>query len=93
MQRDGWWTVTQPVGTALITVVSQDESLIDEILDTARVIEVDQHGCPVEDPIQGTEFIRPDPAFDLATVQAVDSIAVCRYVIGAVSPRRRVCPA
>ena len=81
-ERNGWLTVREPVGAAMVEIVSQDETLIDDILATASVVSFDQFGCPVSDPIQAGDFVRPAEPFDIGEVDSVVEIAVCRYLVG-----------
>lgn len=52
-----------------------------QVLGSVRTVEVDHNGCEATSPVQAIELVRPDP-FDIASIDAVTSIAVCQYVRG-----------
>jgi hypothetical protein len=73
-----------------VTIDDAHRDLAERILATAHVVRRDQNGCtptsPLQDPLAG----RPTPAFDVSSLDGVDSIAVCQYVLG--DPRTVVGP-
>lgn len=81
-RSDGEWTrIVRDVGGARISLLA-DAAHLDEarrVVESARVVASDQHGCPTQAAIQAGGFVRPRPAFDLATLAAVERIAVCQY--------------
>ena len=81
-ERDGWTVVRKQVGSALVSVTVEDPQLAEDILATATVVTEDFNGCLARDPIQSTTFERPAPPYDLATIDRVDSMSVCKYPIG-----------
>ncbi|MCW2792187.1 MAG: hypothetical protein JWO76_1285 [Nocardioides sp.] len=75
------WTLTSRTVdgvTVSLLVDSSTADLGDRILGSARTFETDQSGCDASSPVQAERFVRPEP-FDLARVDAVDSISVCQY--------------
>jgi hypothetical protein len=78
----GWTTITRAVGSTHVemTTDSAHEDLARQVLATAHVVDVDQNGCAVTSPIQAAHAVRPDPAFDVTSLNGVDSIAVCQYL-------------
>lgn len=86
---DGWTRVRKTIGSTQLTLF-YDEKHAEEaeaILDSARRISVDHHGCTVRSPIQQGGFVRPSEPFDIAAIEEVESITVCQYALGA-PPRR-----
>ena len=81
-QVDGWWIVEQPVGHVLVKAVGTDRSLVDRIVASATEVSDDSGGCSPHSPLQGPGFPRPQPAFDLAQLDGVDTITVCQYSRG-----------
>lgn len=72
-----WVTVSRPVGSAYVSVtvpVGQEQDAWD-ILDSARVVDVDPNGCPVRLPGG------PPAAGSLADLAGAASAAVCQYVL------------
>lgn len=81
----GDWTLTRrTVGDVVVSLLT-DTSTADQIapiMGSVRESEVDASGCATTSPIQShTEFARPEPGFDVTTVDDVDSIVVCHYAI------------
>ena len=72
-----------------LTVFSDDDSLRQRILDSARVIDgKDFNGCPPDHPLARTPQGRPPNTGSLASIGSVESITVGRYAI-AVRPEER----
>lgn len=83
------WTLTsRAVGDVKVSLLvdSQTSALAGRILGSARTFETDQNGCGASSPVQAAKFVRPDP-FDVASLDAVDSISVCQYARG-IAPDR-----
>jgi hypothetical protein len=81
----GWANVTRTVGNVRLDVVTDPEhqDLAGRVLGTAHVFSTDQNGCDTTSPFQAANAVRPDPAFDVTKLAAVDSIVVCQYLLGA----------
>lgn len=79
----GWTQITRHVGSAVIQVLADAEHLevAEQVVDSARVTTVDPNGCPTRGRIQEGDLVRPDPAFDVTDVAAVDRAVVCQYLL------------
>ena len=78
----GWIEETRSVDGVLVTVLSDDDSLRQRILDSARVIDgKDFNGCTPDHPLARTPQGRPASTGGLASIGSIESIAVCRYAI------------
>lgn len=88
----GWVRDSRTVGSQRLTVTIDDahRDLATRILATAHVVRRDHNGCTPSSPLQDPLAARPSPAFDVAALQDVDSIAVCQYVLG--DPRAEIGP-
>lgn len=77
----GWTLSTRTVAGVRITLLTDAATadLVDPILDSARPVDTDANGCESTSPVQAEEFVRPEPAFDVAGIDRVDAIAVCQY--------------
>jgi len=80
-QVDDWWIVRRDVGAVAVKVVSKDRDLAEQIAAGAQAVTDDSSGCSPHSAIQDSRFPRPDPAFDIASVDAVESISVCEYTL------------
>ncbi|WP_368955801.1 hypothetical protein [Parafrankia soli] len=81
VSSNGWSRLVRTVDSAKVFVLT-DEAHLDEagrIIASARQAEVDHHGCAASSPIQAGGFVRPPAPFDVAQLDAVDTIAVCHY--------------
>jgi hypothetical protein len=88
----GWKRDFRTVAGTRVTVTIDDnhEELAERILATAHVVRRDQNGCTPSSPLQDPLAGRPAPAFDVSTLDDVDSIAVCQYGLG--DPRAQLAP-
>ena len=85
----GWIEETRSVDGVLVTVLSDDDSLRQRILDSARVIDgKDFNGCTPDHPLAHTPQGRPAATDGLASIGSVESIAVCRYAIAVGAGKR-----
>lgn len=85
----GWVEEIRLVDGVQVTVVSDDDSIRRRILDSARVIDgTDANGCPPDHPLARQPQGRPSRG-GMASLGTVESIALCRYAIGAPAARRR----
>jgi len=77
----GWTRIIATVGHARFTILADQAHLADagRIVDSARIVTTDHHGCDATSPIQDGLFPRPPHPFDLASIGSVDEIAVCQY--------------
>ncbi|OAA29655.1 hypothetical protein UG55_1001160 [Frankia sp. EI5c] len=77
----GWTRLVRTVGSAKVFVLTDDAHLgeAERIIASARRAEVDHHGCAASSPIQAGGFVRPPAPFDVARLDAVDTVAVCHY--------------
>lgn len=77
----GWTFSTRTVAGVRVTLLTDAATagVIDPILDSARPVHTDASGCDSTSPVQAREFVRPEPAFDVADVDRVDAISVCQY--------------
>jgi hypothetical protein len=81
-QSAGSWTFTETrVGDVVLTLLTNPETapLAERIIASARQVETDHNGCQTLSPAQAKEFVRPQPAFDISTIESVDAISVCQY--------------
>lgn len=79
---DGPWTLrTRKLGEVRVRLLTDDAASAETILDSALQFDVDQSGCAPSSPIQGVEFVRPQP-FDVTQISDVDRISVCEYQRG-----------
>jgi hypothetical protein len=74
----GFWEIIRTVGTVKLRVISQDADLAREIADSAAPAGADAPCRPFIDK-PGERVARPDPAFDVAALEAVRSIVLCQY--------------
>lgn len=84
-QPDGDWLILRrAVGVTVITVTvpTADRPLGEEILASARQVEVDHLGCPVTSPVQQGPAARPEPV-DLTAQRDAGAVVVCQYATGA----------
>ncbi|MGH3486733.1 MAG: hypothetical protein ACRDP8_02265 [Actinopolymorphaceae bacterium] len=82
--HDGGWTEeTRVVAGVTLTVLSDDATLRERMLDSARKVQdSDSYGCPVDHRITTGPDVRPELGTGgLATVGQVESITVCRYAL------------
>ena len=85
----GWIEETRSVDGVLVTVLSDDDSLRQRILDSARVIDgKDVNGCTPDHPLARTPQGRPASTGGLASIGSIESIAVCRYAIAVGADKR-----
>ena len=78
----GSWTFTETrIGDVVLTLLTNPETapLADQVIDSARQVTTDHNGCDARSAVQAREFAHPDPAFDVADLEAVDAISVCQY--------------
>lgn len=85
---EGWVRVRDAVGVThlVVTIDTAHRALADQILSTAHVFTADMNGCPPASPIQDQHLGRPNPPFDVDTLDGVDSISVCQYQLGVTGP-------
>ena len=71
-------------------VVQAPTGLRERITATLHEVEGprDVYGCPTTDPVWTDPGRRPDPAVDVATLDGVSAVSVCRYAVG--DPAARV---
>jgi hypothetical protein len=87
---EGWVEETRLVDGLHVTVLSDDDSLRRRILDSARLIDgSDANGCTPDHPLAHQPHGRPASTGGLASLGSVESVAVCRYAIGARVADRR----
>lgn len=76
------WTLTEShLGRVRISLLTDADTtpLVDRILASARQVESDHNGCEATSPAQAEPFVRPDPAFDVSSLESVGTISVCLY--------------
>lgn len=78
----GFWEIIRTVGSVELRVVSQDADLARQIADSATLPPPDAPCRPFIDP-PGQPVPRPEPAFDLTTLDPVRSITLCQYASNA----------
>ncbi len=78
---DGWTITTKTIDSVQLRLWTDAETsgLADQILESARTFTTDANGCDISSPVQAEEFVRPEPAFEVAQVDVVDSIPICQY--------------
>jgi hypothetical protein len=78
---DGWTITAKTIDSVQLRLWTDSETsgLADQILESVATFTTDANGCDVTSPVQAKEFVRPRPAFDVAQVDAVDSISICQY--------------
>lgn len=78
----GWSERTQVVGGVPVTVFSQDPTLTERILGTAReVVDADASGCPLWHPVVQDPLTQPQPGPGLDGVGTAEALSVCRYAV------------
>jgi hypothetical protein len=78
----GWVEKTRVVRGVRLTVFTDDASLREGILGSARVAgQTDVFGCPVDHRVAVHKLIQPEPSAGLAAIGRVRSMVVCRYMI------------
>ena len=86
----GWVEETRLVDDLHVTVLSDDDSLRRRILDSARlIVGSDANGCTPDHPLAHQPQGRPALTGGLKSLGTVESVAVCRYAIGALVGDRR----
>lgn len=86
----GWVEETRVVNGVHFTVLSDDDSLRQRILDSARVIDgSDANGCTPDHPLAHQPQSRPVLTGGLTSLGTVESVTVCRYAIAGRGPDRR----
>lgn len=82
---EGWTATARTVASVQLRLYTDTGTaeLVDRVLGSVRTFTTDDHGCDVTSPVQATEFVRPADAFDVSTVEAVDSVSICQYDRGA----------
>jgi hypothetical protein len=82
-ERPGWSSVSRHVGAVVVTVWFDPahEDVARQVVDSARLADVDPNGCAVTSPIQAGHFARPVVPFRVEDVTSVDAISVCQYDI------------
>jgi hypothetical protein len=79
VERDGWVTENLKVGSAWLTVRTDDEALLHEIQNSAEVItDTDPNGCATTTPAMTDDSWRPEGVFDL-TKADVDEVVACGH--------------
>jgi hypothetical protein len=79
---DGWTVSSQVVDGVEVRALGKDAEEVRAILASAHTFQVDQNGCAPTAGVQAGKFPRPDPAYDVTEIEAVDSISVCQYARG-----------
>ena len=76
---DGWTLASKVIGGVEVRLLSQVTQQTQGIMDSARTFSVDQNGCAPTSKIQTDDFVQPTPAYDVRSIESVDSISVCQY--------------
>jgi hypothetical protein len=79
----GWTQITRHVGSAVVQVLADAKHLevAQQVIDSARQVDVDANGCTARSPIQEGGFVRPQAAFDVTSVVPVEKVVICQYLI------------
>lgn len=82
-EYEGWVSASRVVGSVRVTVLADAATapIVDAILDSAEVVEVDSWGCDTTSPIQQREPSQP-PESDLDAADDATSVVVCSYGVG-----------
>jgi hypothetical protein len=84
----GWVEETRDVDGVYITVLSDDDSLRQGILDSARVIDgSDVNGCTPDHPLAHHPEGRPTSTGGLTSLGIIESVSIGRYAIGEYAKR------
>jgi len=77
----GWTRIIATVGHARFTILADQAHLAEahQIVDSARIVKTDHHGCDTTSPMQDGLFPHPPQPFDLTSIGSVDEMAVCQY--------------
>jgi hypothetical protein len=78
----GWVEETRVVGGVGLTVFTDDASVRERVLASARVAgRTDSYGCPVDHRVSANKLVTPAAGEVLPAVSQIRSIIACRYMI------------